>query len=219
MTALLIRELIVAARRAAVPLTSLLILVLLTAFVLVWSPGVNVLAPMNLYEQARALHWLLLATMLPWAAVRCSPRDRGDAGVVTIAFLGLQPSSAIATKVLASSVILSAIVLTGVPGLVMAQQAAAASMTQVIADLVPLLGLVILAAASATAAILYTADGLRAWLWTWSSVAAILGAAVYWTMDLSSAGVACAVAGGGVILCLQATAGTLLTYLGGADAG
>jgi hypothetical protein len=219
MGALATRELIVAARTAAVPLTSLVSLGLLTAFVLVWSPGVNVLAPMNLYEQARALHWLLLATMLPWAAVRCSPRDRGDAGVVTIAFLGVQPASAIAAKVLASSVILVAVVLTGVPGLVMAQQAAAVPMTLVFADLLPLLGLVILVAASATAAILYTSDGLRAWLWTWSIVAAILGAAMRWMMDLSSAGVVCAVAGIVAMLCLQVTAGSFLTYLGDADAG
>lgn len=217
MGALATRELIVAARTAAVPLASLGILALLTVFVLAWSPGVSVVATMNLYEQARVLHWVLLAAALPWVAVRCSPRERGQALVMVTAFIGLRPASVITAKVLASFIVLVSVTLTGLPGLVMAQQAAAAPLGSVLADLLPLLGLALLIAASSNAAVLLAADGLRAWLWAAGTVTAILVTAVGWTPELSRVGVLCALAGVLATASMCSTAGRSLTYLGGSD--
>jgi hypothetical protein len=218
MRALATRELIVAARTAAVPLAALTILGLLTAFVLAWSPGVPVLAPMNLYEQARVLHWMLLAAVLPWIAVRSSSMDRGDVLVMTAAFIGLRPASVVAAKVLAVFTVLLAVVLTGLPALVLAQQAAAASIASVFVDLLPLLGLALLIAASSTASILLTSDGLRAWLWASGIVTAILVAEVGLASEFSIAGVFCGAAGVAATACLCSTAGRFLTYLGSSDA-
>jgi hypothetical protein len=218
MTALSVRELIIAARRAGVPVTALTVLALLTAFVLTWSPGVDVLAPMSFYEQTRALHWLLLAGALPWLAIRCSPRDRRDAGVMALALLALPPSAVIRAKIVASFAILVAVALTGVPALVMAQQVAADPMTRVVVDLLPLAGFAFLIATLATAAMLHTADGLRAWLWTWGLVAAILVATMSVVTEVASVGLVCVAAGIIVRGYLQMTAGRFFTYSGGADA-
>jgi hypothetical protein len=217
MGALATRELIVAARTASVPLASLGMLALLTAFVLVWSPGVPALATMNLYEQARVLHWVLLAAALPWIAVRSSPMDRGEALVMVTAFIGLRPASVIAAKVLASFIVLVSVTLTGVPGLVMAQQAAAVPLATVFADLLPLAGFALLIAASSNAAILLASDGLRAWLWASGGAMAILVTAVAWIPELSMVGVWCALAGVLGTACMCSTAGRYLTYLDGAD--
>ena len=194
MRTLATRELIVATRTAAVPLAALLVLVFSTAFVLVWMPGVPMLAPANLYEQARAVHWILLAGVLPWAAVRCSPVDRSEALVLMAALVRARPGVAVTAKVLGSCAVLMTIVLTGLPALVLAQQAAAVPMSRVFADLLPVAGLTLLVAATATAAILFAADELRAWLWASAIVVGVLLAAARWTSGLAAAGWLCAAA-------------------------
>ncbi len=217
MLALASRELIVAARTAAVPLTSLAILALLTAFVLVWSPGVPVVVTTDFYEQARVLHWVLLVAALPWIAVRCSPMDRGETLVMVTAFIGLRPASVITAKVVASFIVLVCVTLTGLPALVMAQQVAAVPLATVFSDFLPLLGLALLIAALANAAVLLALDGPRAWLWTSGTVTAMLVAAVGWISELSTVGVWCALVGVMGTACVCSTAGRFLTYLGGAD--
>ena len=218
MRALAARELIVAARTAAVPLAALTILGVMTLFVLAWSPGVPVLAPMNLYEQARVLHWVLVAAVLPWIAVRSSSMDRGDVLVMTAAFIGLRPVSVVVVKVFAVFTVLVAVVLPGLPALVVAQQAAAVSTASVFVDLLPLLGVVCLIAAASTASIMVTSDGLRAWLWASGNVTAILAAAAGLAQELSIVGVFCGAAGVVGTACLCSAAGRVFTYLGCSDA-
>lgn len=218
MRALMTRELIVAARTAAVPLAALIILGLLTTFVVAWSPGVPVLAPMNLYEQARVLHWGLVAAVLPWIAVRSSSMDRGDVLVMTTAFIGLRPASVVLAKVFAAFTVLVAVVLSGTPALVAAQQAAAVSTASVFVDLLPLIGLAYLIAAASTASIMLASDGLRAWLWASSIVTAILVAAAGLARESSMVGVFCGAAGVAGTAWLCSTAGRFLTYLGCSDA-
>jgi hypothetical protein len=192
MRTLATRELIVATRTAAVPLAALLVLMFSTALVLVWMPGVPMLTPANLYEQARAVHWILLAGVLPWAAVRCSPVDRNDAVVLMAALVRARPGAAVSAKVLGSCAVLMTIVLTGLPALVLAQQAAAVPLARVFADLLPVAGLALLVAATATAAILFAADELRAWLWTSSIVVGVLLLAARWTSGSTAIGWLCA---------------------------
>ena len=174
MRALAGRELILAARSGSIPLAAFVVLALSTAFVVAWAPGVPVLAPMNLYEQARRLTWLLLAAVLPWTVVRASPFDRGDAIVLMAALAGVRHTSAILVKVVASFAVQSLVILAAVPALVLAQQSAAVSLTGVFTDLLPVFGLALLIAALATASILVAANKLRAWFLVGGAVMTIV---------------------------------------------
>ncbi len=195
MRALATRELVVATRNAAVPIAALAVLSGLSAFVLTWAPGVPTLATMNLYEQTRAVHWVLLSAVLPWTAVRCSPVDRREAIVLMASLIRTRPGVAVVAKVLGSAGVLMLIVATGLPPLVLAQQAAAVPMVRVLTDLLPLCGLALLVAASAAAAMLIAADGVRAWIWTSVVVLGVLLSAAGWTSELSLVGWLCAAAG------------------------
>jgi hypothetical protein len=214
MRAVMTRDLIVAARRAAAALTVCSVAALLIAFVLIWSPGVPVLAPLNLYEQTRLLHWWVLAAALPWTAVRSAPHDRGDDFVLMAAFIGVPPASAVAGKILAMFVLLVLVILTGLPALLIAQQAAAVSLGTVARDLFPLAGLALLVAAASTASILMLRDSLPAWLATTTITAVVLFAAVVWTSGTAAVGALCALAGaiGSASVCTWSNGS--LRYLG-----
>jgi hypothetical protein len=163
--------------------------------VLVWWPGVSVLAPVNLYEQTRLLQWAVLAVALPWAAVRSAPPDHGDDFVLMTAFVGVPPASAVAGKILATFVVLVVVILTGLPAILIAQQAAAVSLATVARDLVPLAGLALLVAASSTASILIVRDSLRGWLATTSITAVVLLAAAASASGTAAIGALCALVG------------------------
>lgn len=202
MRALAGRELTVAARSGSIPLAAFVVLALSTAFVLAWAPGVPVLAPRNLYEQARGLNWLLLAAVLPWTVVRSSPMDRGDAIVLMAALAGVRHTSAIVAKVVASTAVQCMVILAGVPALVLAQQSAAVSLTKVFIDLVAVFGLVLLIAPLATASMLVAADRLRAWFAVCGVVVAIVVMAVIFGANRANVGFFCAVAGVISVVCL-----------------
>jgi hypothetical protein len=195
MRALLTRELIVSARRPAVTLSACGIAILLTGFVLVWAPGVAVLAPMSLYEQTRALHWLLLAVALPWTALRSAAADRGDALVLLTVFTGLRPGRVVLGKIIATFVVLVLVIMTGLPSLVIAQQAAAVPFRVVLGDLLPLLGIALLVAVSATASILVVADTLGAWLAATGAVLLVLLGMPNWMRTPGSIGLTAALVG------------------------
>lgn len=214
MGALATRELIVAARTPGIPLVVCATWVLLTAFAVIWSPGVAVLAPLNLYEQARALHWILLAAMLPWAAVRCSPRDQGDRGVMITAVTAMSPESIVSAKMLASLVISTCVALAGLPGLIMAQQSAAVPVSLVLIDLLPLVGLALLIAATATMAMTLTSTDTSAWLCTCLLIAVVLSIVLWWSTAFAMIGGACAAIGVAIALSTRTIAGSRFTYLG-----
>ena len=195
MRALVIRELIVAARRPAAMVTACAIAAVLTAFVAVWSPGIASLTPMNLYEQTRLLQWVLLAVALPWTALRSAPAESGDAFVLMTVLAGLRPGHVVLGKIGAMFALLTLVVLTGLPTLVIAQQAAAVPFTSVLGDLVPLLGIALLVAVSTTAAGVIVADRLVAWLVATALVVIVLLALVRIFPRIEAVGSLCAVAG------------------------
>ena len=195
MRALTLRELITATRSAAVPAAGLLSLVVSAAFVLAWSPGVPLLAPLSLYAQTRALHWILLAALLPYAVVRSSPMDRRDSLELMAALNRVQPGAAAAAKVLGSFAVAMVVAVCGLPALVLAQQAAASPWSAVAVDLLPLAGLALLAAVSGIGAMLLARDGVHAWLLASGIVVAVLLASLWWTPRISSIGLLCGVAG------------------------
>jgi hypothetical protein len=212
------REMIVAARRAAVAVTACCVAALLTAFVLVWSPGVPVLAPMNLYEQARLLHWVVLAVALPWTAVRAAPADRGDALVLMTAFTGLRPATTVGGKIVAMFAVLVCVVLTGLPGLLVAQQATAVPVLAVVTDFVSLLGLALLVATAATWSILAVPDSLNRWLVATALTVVVLLTAASWASGTLAVGLVCALTGAAGAGWVCSRADDSLRYLGGPDA-
>ena len=195
MRALTTRELVAATRTAAVPVAALLLLSAGAAFVLIWAPRMPTITTTNLYEQARAVQWILLAAVLPWMAVRSSPMDRLDSIALMAAVIAARPSSAVAAKIAGAFLVQLFVVFAGLPALVLAQQAAAVPLSAVFADLLPVLGLALLVAATSVASIVLAADGLRAAVWASVVVLAVLLSALGWTSDLWKAGVLCAAAG------------------------
>ena len=195
MLALAAREFLVAAGTAAIPIASLAVAALLSAFVLAWAPGMPVLAPLNLYEQARALSWALLAVALPWTAVRSAPMDRADVIVLLAGLARVSSASAILAKVLASFAVQTMVVLGSVPALVLAQQSAAVPLPNLIDDLLAMCGLALLVAALSTASMLFAPDALRAWLRASLLVSAVLVAAVMWAPEATTVGLVCATGG------------------------
>jgi len=218
MRAMLMRELIVSARRAAAPITVCVVSALLISFVLVWWPGVPVLAaPASLYEQTRILHWVALAVALPWTAVRSAPHDRADNFVLMSALTGVAPTSVVAGKILSTLVVLVLIILTGLPPLIIAQQAAAVSASTVVFDLLPCAGLALLVAASSTASILVLRDSIFSWLATTTVTGVVLIVAVSWTPDTMAVGTVCGLVGGIASAAICAWSNGSLRYL--SDAG
>jgi hypothetical protein len=193
--ALMTRELIVAARRPAAMVAACGIAVLLMAFVTAWSPGVPVLAPMNVYEQTRLVHWVLLAIALPWTALRSAPVERGDGFVLMAALVGLRPGDVVLGKIAAAFALLSLVILMGLPALVIAQQAAAVPVITVLVDLLPLFGVALLAAVTAIAAGLIVPDRLVAWLSATAVLVVFLLALVRWGSPFEAVGSLCALAG------------------------
>jgi hypothetical protein len=216
MLALLARELIVAARRPAVPITVVAIAAMLVGFVLIWSPGIPLL-PTNLYQQASTLHWMTLLAAMPWVAVRSSPAERADAFVLTCALTGLHPGLIVTGKILATFGVLVAVALSGLPALVMAQQAAAVPLTPVILDVLALVGVALLTAVLANASLLLLADRLGAWL----AHAAILGVTLAGlaasTPGRQTLGVFAAALGLGGAAWVQSHAARRLRYLEAVD--
>jgi hypothetical protein len=203
MRAVAVRELIVAARTIAVPLSGWTIATLLVAFVGIWSPGVSVLAPMNLYEQTRLLQWVVLAVVLPWLAVRVSSRERADAAVMMGALTGLHPALVIASTIVARFAVLQLVSLAAIPALVISQQISAVPLTFVPRDLIPVSGLVALVAVSSTASVFIASTTPGQWLLSAAIVGAILGSASLLGASTIVAGLACLLAGGtgGAALC------------------
>lgn len=191
MRALTAREFVAATRSAAVPIAGLVCLATSAAFILSWSPGVPLLAPMNLYAQTRALQWLVLALVLPWAIVRSSPMDHGDS-IELMAALGRTGSgSAVWAKVLGSSGVAIVVILAGLPGLVLAQQAVAMPAGSVVTDLLSFTGLAVLVAATATGAMLFARDALRAWLLASGIVSGVMIAIVALRPQVPQVGLLC----------------------------
>jgi hypothetical protein len=204
MRAVAVRELIVAARTIAVPLSGWVIATLLVAFVGVWSPGVSVLAPMDLYEQTRLLHWIVLAVVLPWLGVRVSSRERADAAVMMGALTGLNPALVVASTIAARFAVLQLVSLAAIPALIVSQQIAAVPLTFVLRDLMPLLGLVALVAVSSTASVFIASTPPGQWLLSTGIVAAVLVAVALLGAGTMAAGLVCWLAGGtgGAALCV-----------------
>ena len=162
---------------------------LLAAFILLWDGGVPMLPGANVYEQQRLVQGILLACLLPWAAVRCAPSDRGDEMVLLSAFAAERPSRIVTAQFAARLVLLTTVVLGGLPLMLIAHDLAAESLVRVAADLAPSLGLAVVASASSLWWTLIHPDRLVSWLGaTASTIATVALVGVLFPPGMKAAG-------------------------------
>ncbi len=145
--------------------------VLLAAFIMLWEGGVPMLPGANVYEQQRLVQMTLLVCLLPWAAARCAPAERGDQMVLLSAIAGDRPSRIVVAQLAARMVLLAAIVLGGLPLMLLGRDLAAQPLARTLADVVPVLGLAAVAASSSLWWTLGHPDRLTAWLGATGSTA------------------------------------------------
>ena len=139
---------------------------LLAAFIMLWEGGVPMLPGGNVYEQQRLVQGVFLVCLLPWAAVRCAPSDRGDGLVLLSALAADRPSSVVAAQFAARAVLLVAIVISALPVMLLARDLAALPLSRVMADLLPPLAIAAVAASASVWWTLALPDRIVAWLGT-----------------------------------------------------
>ena len=137
---------------------------LLAAFLVLWDSGVPVLPGANLYEQQRLVQTIVLLLILPWAAARCEPGERGDDLVLLSVMTAARPSRIVIGQAAALFILLGVVVLSGLPLMLIARQIAALPLRGAIVDLLPALGIAAVAAASSLAWSLGQIDRLAGWL-------------------------------------------------------
>ena len=148
---------------------------LLAAFIALWDGGVPMLPGANVYEQQRLVQMIVLACLLPWAAARCAPSERGDAMVLLSAIAADRPSRIVTAQFAARMVLLAAIVLAGFPLMLVARDLAAQPFARALYDIVPLFGVAAMAACSSLVWTLGHPDRLTAWIGaTASTMAAVV---------------------------------------------
>jgi hypothetical protein len=167
MRALLLRELTIATRRTSFIACVIAHLALLSAFLLVWPAGVPLMHG-SVYEQARLIDAVVLAWVLPWAAIRLAAASDADARARLAVLSGAPPSVMALAALLATAAVLAFITLTGLPLLLRAQQMSAEPWTRVARDEIALAGF-----ACAVAAISAAATIVRDRLWRWLLAAAV----------------------------------------------
>lgn len=164
MRAILLRDLIIALRTGGLSIAIFVHTAVLTTFIVLWGGGVPTLPGDNVYEQQRLVQTGLLTLLLPWAAIRCGAAERGDALVAVSALTAIKPSRIVIGRAAAQFLVLSVIVLCGVPMMIIAKQMSALPLRQPLFDILPALGLAAVSAAAATGWELEVSDRLGAWL-------------------------------------------------------
>ena len=213
MRAVVVRELVVIARRPALAMVTVTYVALLAGFVLAWEDGVPMPGGSNLYEQARLVQWGLLAVCLPWAAARCPALDRGDDLVLASALTALRPSSLLAAKTIALFAVLTLVAVAGLPVVIVAQQIAAVSTPQVLRDLVCLLGLPLLVSAVTLSWMVVVSGRLGAWLGASGSVGLVIVLLWRWRPVGLDVGLASALVGLTLAVWLASWSDRSLRYL------
>jgi hypothetical protein len=202
------RELLVGIRRHAVIVAAAAHLTVLGLFVTCWPGGVPALE-LGVHEQQRIVERWTLVWLLPWAAVR-SASEQGDDLVRLCATAAQPPSRILLARWLALSLMLSLVVLAGLPAVILAQRMAAAPLGRGLLEQAPFLGLAVLAPALAQACVNACRDRLLGWTFA-SVVTAIAVAAIHplgaWATIASVAG------GAGVAAVAARRADFTLRYL------
>jgi hypothetical protein len=212
MRAVMWRELIVVTRRPALTVVICIHVGLLAGFVLLWNRGVPVLGGANLYEQQQLFQWVLLAVLLPWAAVRCAAPDRGDRFVMACAATALRPSSMIIAKVVALVGALALIVFAGFPAAIIAQQMSAVPLSVTLWDLISSFGLTVLVAAGTLTWVFAVQGRLAAWVGASGSTGLVLIVLSRWARNGLPIGLVAALIGAALVAAMATWSDGSLRY-------
>ena len=158
------RNLVLIVRHDGFLIATALHLVALTSFVLIWGDGVPVWRDDSVLVQFSRLDLALLAVILPWVAIRCSPDAGHDSLVQLSAVTACRPARIIAARTAGVGCALVTMVLSALPMFVMAQQISALPASMVWRALLPSVTLAVLVAVIATAANVFLRGRLSSWL-------------------------------------------------------
>jgi hypothetical protein len=204
MRALLVREVLVVARKPAVismvVLYSGLLALLLSAFD---GHRVPMLPGATIYAQLYLLQCALLLAVMPWAAARGMATERADDLVRLSATLALPPSRLVFARLLAASIGPALVVAGALPVALIAQQMSAVSALRALADQFTLLTFALPTAVVTVWWMQISRDRLLGWLGA-SASAILLVAAVHALFPVAATAVivsgACAMAAGAVLV-------------------
>jgi hypothetical protein len=169
----------------------------LSSFLAVWggSTGVPLIPGMPVYEQLLRVQWMLMVFLLPWAAARMIPLERGDALVRTAARLGLRPSRIVAARIIALSAALLCVVAAGLPMAVLAHRMSDVPLQRALADQSMVAACAIAAATMVTALQQALASRIRVWLVATASSCLLAWAVTQGSLPAWMVAVALAIAG------------------------
>ena len=164
--AMLARELGVLARCRALMIAVVLHAALLVTFALAWGSGERVpfLSAGTFYDQMLAVDTIVLALLLPWAAVRCMTTERGNDFVLLSAATGIPPSGMLVARAIAVVLALGVLVLSGLPVLLLALRVSAVPSLRVIGEGSALLAVTLVACGTAGVARYHCRGRVVGWL-------------------------------------------------------
>lgn len=158
------RNLVLIVRHEGFLIATTLHVAALASFVLIWGDGVPIWRGDSALVQVVRLDLALLAVILPWVAIRCSPDDSRDSLAQLAAATASRPSRIIAARTAGIGAALLILVVSALPMLVLAQQISALPASMVWRALAPVAALAILVAVVAGAVNMFLAGRLSSWL-------------------------------------------------------
>jgi len=158
------RELVVVARSTGTLTASAVHGVLLLAFMAVWGDGLPLADASSAFEQLASFDRVVLAILLPWAAIR-SIAPASHSGLAAIALAsGCSPGGLVVARVTALAASLLLVSATALPFLTVAQRVSAVGAGDAVITYAALVSLTLLATTMATASSLVFGNRVVAWI-------------------------------------------------------
>jgi hypothetical protein len=158
------RALVLIVRHEGFLIATALHLTVLSVFVLVWGDGVPVWRDDPVLAQLLRVDMVLLAMILPWVAIRCSP-DEGPNGLAQLAATtACRPSRMVVAKAAGTGAALLILALSALPMFVLSQQISALPAAMVLRALLPVVALAGVVAALAVVANVFLESRFSSWI-------------------------------------------------------
>jgi hypothetical protein len=160
------RHLVLILRHQGFVIATTLHLAAVAYFVVIWGDGVPVWRDDPVLVQLSRLEVGLLAVILPWVAIRCSPDESHNALVQLATATARRPLPVVVARTVGTACALLTLTSSALPMFVFAQQLSALPVWMVIPSLVPVAALAVLVAVLAAAASVFLGSRLLSWLVT-----------------------------------------------------
>ena len=158
------RNLVLIVRHQGFLIATVLHVSALAAFVVIWGDGVPIWREDSVLLQFVRLDLALLAVILPWVAIRCSPDESHDSLAQLAVTTASRPSRIVAARATGICCALLLLIATALPMLVLAQQISALPSSIVLRALFPVAALAVLVAVIATVVNVFLGGRLSSWL-------------------------------------------------------